>query len=318
MKKQLLILPLITVMGVISWGNAQSGSSAPFDLKKSQQELEIMSGILNTTIGFVADESRSTGSARRFSRNWWSSNVSAFYLYGQGAVFLIPVSSLRPNRMLGSLNEMKAWQSYESLEGKMDEMRAALQANNEALDSALQAQKEAEEAAKAAGLGQGVAGGVSGGVVGGVVVPVPAPPAAPPPPPEPPKTPFATTIPRVGQAHAGQQEIKKRLAEAQEAVKKRQEEYEKQREKLMEAVSQVKVHLIEALANYGDSLTIVKPDEYISLILSGDDSGLVFAGLDESKSVREIISVQKSVITDYKAGRLSLDAFKQKVLQYQE
>ena len=112
--------------------------------------------------------------------------------------------------------------------------------------------------------------------------------------------------------------MRKRLAEAQEAVKQRQEEFEKQREKLTQAVSQVKVHLIEALANYGDSLTIVKPNEYITLILSGDDSSFLFAGLEESRAARNIISVQKSAITDYKAGRISLDAFKQKVLQYQE
>jgi hypothetical protein len=31
---------------------------------------------------------------------------------------------------------------------------------------------------------------------------------------------------------------------------------------------------------------------------------------------REIISVQKSTITDYKAGRLTLDGFKAKVLVY--
>ena len=86
----------------------------------------------------------------------------------------------------------------------------------------------------------------------------------------------------------------------------------------MEAMAQAKVYLIEALANHGDSLTTVKPNEYVTLVLTADDVIVLFAGSEDASSHRQIISVQKSVITDYKAGRLSLDGFKQKVLQYTE
>jgi hypothetical protein len=112
--------------------------------------------------------------------------------------------------------------------------------------------------------------------------------------------------------------VRKRLAEAQDKVKRRREESEQERQKLMEAVAQAKVYLIEALANHGDSLTTVKPNEYVNLVLTTDGANVLFAGTEEPASRRQIISVQKSVITDYKAGRLTLEAFKQKVLQYTE
>jgi len=86
--------------------------------------------------------------------------------------------------------------------------------------------------------------------------------------------------------------------------------------KEMVALAQTKkVFLMEAMANHGDSLTVVKPGEYVNLVIIdggthwfGDDSG--------DRAQREILSVQKSVITDYKTGKLTLDAFKQKVLNY--
>jgi hypothetical protein len=48
-----------------------------------------------------------------------------------------------------------------------------------------------------------------------------------------------------------------------------------------------------------------------------DDGGGLFGG-DRTSSHCELVSAQKSWITDYKAGKLTLDAFKQKVLQYSE
>ena len=105
-------------------------------------------------------------------------------------------------------------------------------------------------------------------------------------------------------------------------MKVRREETEKQNQKLQELLTQLKGYLIEALANYGDSLTVVKPNEYINLVITTDtDSYVLLNGSAEiggSRSAREIISVQRSVITDYKAGRITLDGFKQKVLQYNE
>jgi len=98
-------------------------------------------------------------------------------------------------------------------------------------------------------------------------------------------------------------------------IKKSREETEASREKLLESLKEIRVYLIEALANYGDSLTQVKPGEYINLILYAD---ALDTNSGRMKARHDIISAQKSWITDFKAGRISLDSFKQKVLQYTE
>ncbi len=108
-----------------------------------------------------------------------------------------------------------------------------------------------------------------------------------------------------------QERIRKELEKAREKVKKMREETEATRQKFLQSLSDVKVHLIEALANYGDSLTTVKPDECINLVLVTD-------GFDDQRTRSDIISARKSWITDYKAGRLNLDSFKLKVIQYTE
>ena len=91
---------------------------------------------------------------------------------------------------------------------------------------------------------------------------------------------------------------------------KNREEEQKRREKLLQSLADIKIQLIETLANYGDSLTTVKSDERINLVLTTDG----FEGRQKKRF--DTISAQKSWITDYKAGRLSLEDFKQKVLQY--
>ena len=99
------------------------------------------------------------------------------------------------------------------------------------------------------------------------------------------------------------------------AMKKSREEEAAKQEKFIESLSQIRVYLIEALANYGDSLTQVKSGEYINLVLYSDSYDTV---TNRMKTRHDIISAQKSWITDYKAGRINLDTFKQKVLQYIE
>jgi hypothetical protein len=76
-----------------------------------------------------------------------------------------------------------------------------------------------------------------------------------------------------------------------------------------QALDGLKNLLVDTLAKYGDSLSIVKPGEHINLILqrpSWDASGQSIG----------IISARKSWITDYKAGKMTLDEFRKRVLQY--
>jgi len=122
--------------------------------------------------------------------------------------------------------------------------------------------------------------------------------------------------PLVSAAQLKDEELRKKVAEAQERVKKSREETEANQTKFLAALEQIKVHLIEAIANHGDSITTVKPNEYISLIIMTDDMELRTEGGQRNR--QQIVSVQKSLITDYKAGKLPLEDFIQKALQYGE
>ncbi len=306
MTRHFVPLVMVATLGIFSLSPAQGTRTDIFDLKKSQQELEIMRGIIGTTLDFVSRETRGHEGGDHVSM--LGHGVSAYYLYGQGAVFVVPLSGWRYSS--GDYEGFGAAFDAAHIEQAMEMANARMEIAN------------AELEARAAALE------VAGGNV--EVTPVPPPPPVPPVPPVPPAppappvaaatpAPSAAAAPAIagrasGRAARNQEDVRKRLAEAQEQVKKRREQSEQRRQKLMESVAQVKGYLVEALANHGDSLTTVKPNEYINVVIRTDGGN--FFGGDGSTSDAQIISVQKSVITDYKAGRLSLEAFKQKVLQY--
>ena len=327
MTKRLCAFLLIAGLGLVSWSGAQSIEAGLFDQKKLQQELEIMKGILSTTLGFFARDyqSRQAGSQSDMEGllrgSYWSENISAFYLYGQGVTFIIPMSHFRYALGKGAGSLARAYtvegdyvRTVEAAGLSLEAANLAVQVQQAEVDAAVAQtlSKQKAKAALAGGVSGGVPGGVKGGVAGGVPGGISQEPKAPPAPP----SAAAAPTPEPSKALEKQEEVRKKLFEAQEKVKKRREEAEQQRQKLAEAVAQVKFYLIEALANHGDSLTVVKPNEYINIVIAGDGGDLFLVGSSGLRSSRQIISVPKSSVVDYKAGRLTLEAFKQKVLQY--
>jgi hypothetical protein len=337
MKKQYVASLLLAGLAFMPWATSQSVRTDLYDLKKSQQELEIMRGILSTTLSFVAKELRSKSATTRSSDNPGEyfhfqrvSNIESFYLYGQGAVFIIPASSLRPLFATTTNRGPLAYLSPEHpdlLSGRAAESLYAAHADLEASQLALvEATREAERHALAninldfaqaepGGVIGGVAGGVPGGVVGGVVGGIPggvrqAPQR------RAQGAPAPQATPQPAQTPEGPEGVRRRLAEAQERVKKRREETEEKRLKFLEQLDQVKGFLIETLANHGDSLTQVKPGEYITLVITSEGGEGIFRESAGARTYRDVLSVQKSAVSDYKAGKLTLDAFKSRVLQY--
>ncbi len=312
MRRFFAVLILILNIGLL-WSLAQGSRSDLFDQRKVDQELEIMKGILGTTLDFAVRDLRPSSAAnvdepRHLEHAWGWNNISGFYLYGQGATFIIPTSELaipwqRPERiaMAMDLSHLDAG-AYSEAVASAQEAMAEAQAElvevqeefRDQMEETAEAKREAQEAADAAAA----------------PAPTPAPAVAPARPARPVARVQPTQPPK-----PDQEALRKKLAQAQEKVKKRQEALEQRRQKFQETLAQLKVHLVEALANHGDSLTFVKPNEYINLVLSTDiGEAMVLGGGGGSQ--RDIVSVQKSVVSDYKAGRLTLEAFKQKVLQY--
>jgi hypothetical protein len=239
-----------------------------------------MKGILNTTLTFFAQNTQ-----KKVVR-WRVSNMHAFYLTGQGAVFEIPTSGLRSG---GNPSFDFDFEFDPELEEQMAEMSEEIRESS--LELAKEAQKLALERAKEARWESDSEKGKSS-------LTAPAPPAPP--------TPPAPPVPEANRA-----KLKKAVEDAQARAKKMREEAEATREKFLKNLGEAKGYLIEALANYGDGMTTVKPEEYINLVLTTDNN-------DDQRIRADVVSVRKSWISDYKAGRLTMEAFKQKVIQYNQ
>lgn len=337
MKKQIAVILITLSLAAFSWAQ---GTNEYFDGKKSQEELEIMKGILNTTISLITQDNDQKGISIR--RN---PNIQAFYLAGQGAVFVIPISS-SPSYNLELSRALDA--TRVSLNQLRDNLQFEILADGTMLTSA----PPLPPAPPLPALPP--APRVEALEDGSLVAP------APPSPPALPESPIVDQEKLKAQiekqralmeeyrekveeyreqaerqreeaekmreemreeAERQREEAEKQREEMREAQKALAEEYrvraeksreeeQKRREKLLQSLADIKVHLIEALANYGDSLTTVQPNEYINLILNTQNLG------GERNRRFDTISAQKSWITDYKAGRLSLEGFKQKVRQY--
>lgn len=311
MNKRIVTITLGAAFAFFGMLPAQGVRTDLFDLTKSGQELEIMKGIFSKTLEFAVQELRPKPAGEERTRAYFlgdaygSSSISAHYLYGQGATFILPIraSRLFPfgtggkvaggysgdylERATGRALEAASFAYGRDMERLGSELALATEEvartageaaaiSAQALKQALQEKKAAEEDAKA----------------------------------------------RQDQEKAKQkiaeakEKMLQRAEEAKELQRKRDEEAKEMQKKLETSLPLLKARLIEAIANHGDSLTHVKPSEYINIMLRSDGDLGWSLGSERGRGVREVISVQKSLISDYKAGRLTLDAFKQKVLQY--
>jgi len=300
MKKYLASMLVVTCLGAFSWAQAPRDL---FDVKKSQEELEIMKGILGTTLSFVSQnlvrQAASSGTTKPAfeysSGSYRFSNITAYYLVGQGAVFHIPSSSFP------LANNVFFSDSLRATEALLAETQTRLARDSYELARAAERGAQGVAGSVLGGVQGGVSGGVTGGVIGG----------------QPPKAAQAAK-PATPTAPQDPEEIRKKLAEQVEKARKGREDIAANRERFLKVLGEIKVYLIEALASYGDSLTTVKPNEYVNIVISSSGDNLEGMYYYSKESRRDVISVQRSVISDYKAGRLTLDAFKQKVLHYQQ
>ena len=287
MKKHFVGILMLLSLGTISWGQ---GTKEPADVWKSRVELDIMQEILNTTLKSY------TQNLQKESLNLQFANLSSFYLQGQGAVFVIPTFGLRVSSVGGS--------HPLALGPEFSERMSDL--NRQTMELSREAAALAARAGVFAGAGTSTGSGASGAGTAAT----PAPPAPPEPPVPPAKVDKSQSMGKPAQPDLAQQQERMRK-EFQEKIKKTVEETEANRQKFLKNFSEIKGQLIEALATYGDSLTMVKPDEYVNLVLVTDR-------FDNQQTRSDVISARKSWITDYKAGKLNLESFKQKVIQYTE
>ena len=133
MKKSHLVIVLFASLALFGFENLLGSQTPPFDPTKCQRELEVMKGILRTTLDFAGKEysgGETSGMKGRFKIGpefLNPGNITAFYLAGQGAVFTIPASTIR-NSFLRHGEHMKIAIGPEELDlGEFNEAMADLQ-----------------------------------------------------------------------------------------------------------------------------------------------------------------------------------------------
>jgi len=246
---------------------------------KTREEMEIMKGILRAKLSFA----EGTEGRRAVTR---SADIDAFYLQGQGAVFLVPVSRLNAvSDFALALPDIEL--DFSGQNERIRELSEQIREYSE------QVARQATEFALEASAQRRAAGNGSAAVAL-------------------PEAREARKVDREAVPKRAEDALA-RAAEARARAAERRQKAEENRKKFLANLDKVRDGLVEALAGYGDSLTTVRPGEYVSIVLL-DVPGNA-AGAPRGS---EGISAQKSWISDHKAGKLSLGEFKGKVLRYRQ
>jgi len=242
------------------------------DSQKSRQELETMEGILSTTLGFAVQRLSGNQAAEgdrvfRFHR-MDGGDVNGYYVYGQGAVFMVPISALQHHQMEDFAFAMPDVEVLVEPAIEMGLAAAAAGLNAAGEEESVDAQKakeKAEERKKA--LTQKI------------------------------------------------EKQKEKMEQLQQQAKKRRADMEARRKELIGRLDQVKVDLKDALARYGDSLSIVKPEESVTIILS-DEGGFKWGDMHGGSGICHVLTVKKSLATDLKSGKITREEFDRRVVDY--
>jgi len=317
-KRSLVLISASVVIMVMFLAVTAWSAVAPFDSAKMAREIEVMKSILSTRLSFADDarEDRRDETDNVFLRfemfeAGGRPRVEGFYLFDQGVVFTVGLHGVTHRRSvdLASLEDrLERLQTAAVVDPHRLEMQLAMIENRLSESEALRAYAEAMALTEIEYD--------SGAYPSPDVAPDPEP-IEPPEPPEPPEPSYwrAQRSPEDREQHL--QEVKQRAAEMEQRLKEFQQQQRETEQQVEKYRARVTEELILALANHGDSLTELKADEYINLILvEGEGSFVRLAGEPVGKP-SGIFSVKKSDITQFRLGQLTLDQFKSRVLTYE-
>lgn len=334
MKKKQWITGVATILAVLglAWVAFAQTGSATVDALKVRQEMETMEGILQTTIRFATQPAN----ASEFALHDIGENIQGYFLLGQGAVFIIPVGPVESRANLDAVLALE------------NSVRAAEQQRVVSERYLRDIEREVREAMRSAALAERDAiRAFSFDWDGLPEVPEPPEPTETPEPPPAPDAPAVAPSPTPPLAPGAAErsrgrgsdsvaiersrerqavDAQRRLKELEERLAERKVDSEKRLKEVEAGLARLREGLVDAMAKHGDSLTILRPQDSISLILTGESGrnfplGRVFWLRDGSKSeeaATTVLSVKKADVTDLKAGRISREQFLQKVVQYQQ
>lgn len=282
MKRRLALAAFAVLFALVFVIVKPIAQQPPFDKEKSRQELETMKGILRTSLSYALKrmdtKPASTGEPAviGFGKGEWGfGGIEAFYLQGQGAVFVIPMSALRGGGHM-IYGEGFEFGDVMGLEEAVIAQAALGKAMTEDMARAIEEQKESAQTPKPA---EG-------------------------------KDKDQPTVQKK------MEQNKARIEKMQQKLEQRRAEAKKQQELLLSRVQGLKGGLKDALANFGDSLTIVKPEEWVTVVISGGGGGFKMWESGDQDESCHVIAVKKSMVTDLKAGKISREEFDRRLTDY--
>ena len=286
---------MVTTMTVAL--SAQTGTKS-FDPAGLRQELEIMKGILHTTLNYALEESDS--GSRVFSRR-----TESFYLYGQGAVFVVNLpfrtSWYRAREVAHQAREV-AHQKREIARQKqkkeLSRLKNSLRGTQGQNAEILRAHEEALRADEAATRVQADTG-----------FPVPPPPPASASSPAPSS---AVVEAATQQVPEPPEQLEEQLHSLQNYLQDQQRQMAERNAEIEKKMVDVEKVLLEALSRHGGSFRSLSEGEFVTLILK---QGKRWLG--RSPSQTRVLVVPKSALTEFDADRIGWDAFLRQVVSYQ-
>ena len=299
MKTCLSVVAMIVVLTVFAWGQNAPTSS---DASGIEKEMGILSGIIRSeleshfriNLGVKVNEISNTVSAFNAIASFFSvSNPIWFYLPEQGAVLTVPVYGIRnSSQMLKGLSNPSAPSGLPEVLNRLQFEFFTTLSN----PSALSNPGEPPDLTKLfPALDQPDIDNTANNIRETV------------------RNLEASIQQDIGAAHEDLVKARQTINELNNELQTLQSLYSKAAnldETLFRGMfDSLRNPLVDILAKYGDSLSFVKPDEYINLVIY-TPSLMDISGRQQRV---DVISARKSWITDYKAGRMTLEEFREKI-----
>ena len=294
------LIAILMVTGVLA-------AQPDIDSRQAEKELAIMKSVISTTLKLLRKDFQEkyetdvevAGVFRRhveYLHEIEHSSIEGQYLFGQGVIFTIPYPCL---------GEDFPFEVVE-LEHRLQEMVEDQMVDAEYLvEEAEYLAEEAERALRDADLARRE------------VIIMRSPPSAQEPPeaPEPPDSP--EPHPEIPDVPELSPEAKARLERTVKDINIKltvlKEESEEQKKLIAEERDAIKEELIEVIAAHGDSLSQLKQDQFINLVLK-DQCG--HFGWRADNTEQTVLSVRKSDVSAYRSGQITMDQLRERFVEY--
>ena len=284
MKRRIALIAVVLGLAVGLFQLRSSAQQPSDEQTRGRQEIAVMKSILQTTLNFAARDMDKQQSADKHRRAFGFSQITGLYLRGQGAVFTIPLSGVGGfgNHDFDFNFVMPEVDFATGEAGQVTvNVPTPIIAGDLSAEEMERVEAALQQAQKELEKEQTKAADVK-----------------------------AKTKERL-------QRQMEQLKKTQEKMKLRQQELEKRRAEMAQRIERLKVHLRDALANHGDSLSIVKPQEFVTFVIAGDGVRGWFGDSGGDAQTQHVMSVKKSDVVEFKSGRITREQFAQRVMEYQ-